>query len=181
MPYYGGGNGEGSGSGGGTNDHRLLAGRADASQHPAAAIAVEAAPESGLPEAGDLQGVLERMADSTKWNLTATAGAAIGAYRAVAFRADGRLEPASHDNPAHLGRVVGITVASAEAGTWVKSRVSGMLSFDGWNWSPGRPVYVGVSGGLTQTPPTTGFVQQIGVAAGADALLVGLGILLRRQ
>ena len=178
MPYYGGGSGERSG-GGGTNDHRMLAGRSDTSQHPAAAIAV--ASSAGIPEAGDLQGVLERMADAGEQNISGTAAVAIGAYRAVAFRADGKLEPASHDNPAHLGRVAGITAASTEAGALAKARVSGVLAFNGWNWSPGRPVYVGAGGGLTQMPPVTGFVQQIGVATGADALLAGLGILIRRK
>ena len=182
MPYYG--LTGGTGDGGGTNDHRLLAGRQDANQHPASAIAVEAAPSAGIPEAGSLQNILERMApgaDSGERDISAIAAVAIGAYRAVAFRADGRLEPANHDNPAHLGRVAGITAASAAAGESAKARVSGILSFNGWNWSPGRPVYVGAGGGLTQTPPATGFVQQIGVAAGADALLVGLGILIRRN
>ena len=169
------------GGSGGTSDHRLLAGRRDANQHPASAIAVEAAPEAGIPETGNLQGVLERMAGAGEQNLTAVAAVAVGAFKAVAFRPDGKIEPADHANPAHLSRVVGIAAASSAAGTPAIVRVSGLLSFSDWSWAPGLPVYVGVDGGLTQTPPATGFVQQIGIATGADALLAGLGILIRRK
>ena len=178
MPYYG---IAGDGGSGGNNDHRLLVGRQDANQHPAAAVSV--APIGPLDtESATVQQALEALAGrGGAEEITAVATVAVGAFKAVAFRPDGKIEPADHANPAHLSRVAGITAASAATGAEAKVRVSGLLSFNGWSWVPGRPVYVGINGGLTQTPPVTGFVQQIGIATGVDALLAGLGILIRRK
>jgi len=178
MPYYG---GAATGSGGGTNDHRLLAGRSDANQHPAAAVSVAPIATIGA-ETGTVQMALEALAKrGGAEEITPVAAVAVGAYKAVAFRADGRIEPAGHDNPAHLSRLAGVTLASVLAGATARVSVNGLVRFNGWNWTSGAPVFVGKGGDLTQTPPVTGFVQQIGIATGADALLVGLGIPIRRK
>ena len=66
------------------------------------------------------------------------------------------------------------------AGNAARVSVNGLVRSGGWNWTPGAPVFAGKNGELTQTPPVTGFVQQIGIATGADALLVRLGIPIRR-
>jgi len=177
MPYYGVVSGDGGG--GGTNDHRLLAGRSDANQHPAAAVAIAPIATLGTET---VQGALEALAErGGAEEITPVAAVAVGAYKAAAFRANGQIEPASHDNPAHLSRLAGITLTSAAAGAVARVSVNGLVRFNGWAWTPGAPVFVGKNGDLTEMPPVTGFVQQIGIATGADALLVGVGIPIRRK
>jgi hypothetical protein len=168
MPYYGVfGNGEG-----GTSDHRLLSGRADANQHPASAVAVAPIQVIGA-DAGTVQQALEALAArGGVEEIAPVAAVAIGAYKAVAFRPDGQIEPADHDNPAHCARIAGVTLASAAAGSAARVAVDGPLRFDGWHWTPGAPVFVGNAGGLAPTPPATGFAQHIGFALASDALLL---------
>jgi hypothetical protein len=176
MPYYG----VIGGGGNGTSDHRLLSGRSDASQHPASAVAVSPIQVIG-PNAGTVQETLEWLADQGgRKEISPVAAIAIGIYKAAAFRADGQIEPADHDNPAHLSRLAGITLASATAGTATRVCVSGPVRFIGWNWQPGAPVFVGRNGELAQTPPETGFVQHIGFALGRDSLLVQIERAIRR-
>ena len=177
MPYYGiAGDG-----GGGTNDHRLLAGRTDANQHPAAAVAV--APVDALGTAATVQDALERLAERGGGveEITPVAAVAIGAFKAVAFRPDGTIEPADHDNPAHLSRIAGITLATAAAGTTARVSVNGLVRFNGWNWTPGAPVFAGLAGDMTQVPPETGCIQHIGFALGRDSLLVQIERSIRRM
>ena len=178
MPYYGIGGGTG---GAGTTDHRLLAGRSDANQHPAAAVSVAPIGPLGAGT-GTVQGALEALAERGGGEeITPVAAVAVAAFKAVAFRVDGWIEPAGHDNPAHMSRIAGVTLASVAAGNVARVSVNGLVRFNGWTWTPGAPVFVGKNGDLTQSPPVTGFVQKIGIATGMDALLVGLGILIRRK
>ena len=177
MPYYGGGGTSGSG---GTNDHRLLAGRSDANQHPASAVAVAPIPAIGT-EPGTVQQALEALADRGAEEITPVAAVAVGAFKAVAFRADGRIEPASHDNPAHCSRLAGVTLAAVAAGATARVSVNGLVRSGGWTWTPGAPVFVGANGDLTQTAPATGFAQPIGTAVAVDAIQVRIGQAVRRD
>ena len=180
MAYYG---GAGGGSSGGTNDHRLLTGRTDAKQHPATAISINAATLSGVVgEIDNAQAALEMLSRRAKLQeITATAATAIGTFRAVAFRPDDQVELADHDTPAHLSRLAGITLNAVSAGTPSRICVEGTLSHSGWQWTPGAPVFVGRNGELTQSPPTSGFLQHLGFALGRDSLLVQVERPIRRN
>ncbi len=177
MSYYGGGGAAG------VSDHRLLSGRADAGQHPAAAVSFDPAPLAGMV-GGDLatvQHALEALARrGGAEEIAPVAAVALGGFKAVAFRDDGRVEPADHDHPAHVSRLAGVTLAAAEADTEARVCLDGPVRFNGWSWTPGAPVFVGRSGALTQTPPKTGFVRHIGFASGRDSLLVRLEPPIRR-
>jgi len=180
MPYYGTGS-SGGGEGGGTNDHRLLGGRSDANQHPAAAISVTTIGPLGAG-AGNVQQALETLAETGGWTeINPTAAVPIGAFKAVAFRPDGLLEPADHDNAVHPSRLAGVTLASAISGTAARVCAGGLARFNGWTWTPGASVFVGRNGDLTQTVPVTGFAQPIGNALGPDAIQVRIGQPVRRD
>lgn len=67
-------------------------------------------------------------------------------------------------NPADVQRVIGVTKQAAATGASVGIARTGTFTESGWNWSPG-PLYCAVSGGtLTQTPPATGAVLEVGKA-----------------
>ncbi len=177
MPYYG----VVGGGGDGTNDHRLLTGRADAGQHPAAAIAV--APIGALgADAATVQEALAALAErGGAGEIAPVAAVAVGGFKAVAFRPDGTIEPADHDNPAHFGRLAGVTLAPAAAGAAARVSVNGLVRFNGWNWTPGAAVFAGKNGGLARTPPATGFAQPLGHAVAADAVQVRIGPSVKRD
>jgi len=178
MAYYGGSCG-GHG-GGGTTDHRLLFGRSEANQHPADAVSIATIGPLGV-DAKTVQGALEALAERDgSREIRPFAAVAVGIYKAVAFRADGAVEPADHETPAHCSRLAGVTLASAATGAEARVCAEGPVQFNGWNWTPGAPVFVGRAGDLIQIPPETGFVQHIGFALGRDSLLIQIERSIRR-
>lgn len=105
--------------------------------------------------------------------LTLTAPGAIGGHRAVVPNGDGTLAYADSQNPAHFGKVVGFTLNAGSVGDPVSVAVSGEVTEPSWAWVPGE-VYLGSNGLLTQTAPTTGFVQVMGIATTPTRMVVGL-------
>lgn len=84
---------------------------------------------------------------------------------------------ASASNPAHVGRVIGITTGAAAEGAAVTVRTRGPMTEGSWTWTPGAPVYCGVDGVLTHTSPSGGqWAQIVGVAASATQLWVAISL-----
>ncbi|MGQ0621848.1 MAG: hypothetical protein ACT4QA_18330 [Panacagrimonas sp.] len=101
--------------------------------------------------------------------LTLTAGAAVNGHRAVASLADGR---AVHYNPAdttHHDSVIGVALNAALVDQSLTVQASGFLSFGGWSWTPGLPIFASADGLLTQTVPAAVAVQ---LAAAINATTV---------
>lgn len=94
----------------------------------------------------------------------------IGGHRVVAAP----LTDIQYANSSTLFVILGITTGSADAGSQIEIAVEGEIDEPTWNWTPG-PVYVGVNGLLTQVAPSTGVVQQIGVALASTKILIRIG------
>ena len=99
-----------------------------------------------------------------------TASVDLNGHRAVAVSGAG-LVYADSSNQAHIGLVIGITTGAVLAGQSVNVLTAGEVTEPTWSWSLGN-VYVGVNGLLTQTAPTVGFIQIIGIATSPTTLLV---------
>lgn len=103
-------------------------------------------------------------------SVTYTAGEALGGHRGVlvdtgvAYYADSSVV-------ADIGKLVGITTGAVSMGADAVVLTSGEITEPSWTWVPG-PVYLGLTGLLTQTPPATGFIQVVGIAMTATVLLV---------
>lgn len=82
-----------------------------------------------------------------------TATAAIGGHRVLTMTPAGELAYASADDLSAAGRIVGISLNAAAAGSEVSVQRSGEVSEPSWNLDTELPVYLGVNGLLTQTPP----------------------------
>lgn len=91
------------------------------------------------------------------------------AHHAVMLAPDGTL---SHMDPALADSFVGVSKNAAVAGDPVVVATRDTVSEPTWTWSPGLPVFAGVGGALTQTPPTTVCVAHIGVAITPTTLLL---------
>lgn len=82
---------------------------------------------------------------------------------------------ASQDNLAHAGKVIGISANAAAIGEVVNVQASGELNgLSGL--TIGQPIYLGVNGALTQTIPTAGIIQQLGVAVKTDTMIIDIQI-----
>ncbi|WP_280412517.1 hypothetical protein [Nocardia asiatica] len=105
---------------------------------------------------------------------TGTAAAALSGHRAVTRRTDGAFEYASNTDPAHLSAPIWVTTGAASSGAEVTAVAFGPLDEPSWSWTVG-PVFLGVNGALTQTPPTAPgavFLAQIGTATAPTSIFV---------
>jgi hypothetical protein len=100
-----------------------------------------------------------------------------GGHKAVRAVAGG-IEPASASIASQAGSVVGITTNAALAGEELTVVAVGDIEEPSWAWSLG-PVFLAEAGALTQTPPTAGFLQQVGVATSPTHLVVLLSSPIR--
>lgn len=102
----------------------------------------------------------------------ATAGEAIGGHRAVILDADGLAFYASQDDPTHMGSVAGVSQGAVVLNDAVSIMAKGRLIEPTWAWTPYLPIFLGLNGLLTQTPPVTGFLLVLGSALDATTMLV---------
>jgi hypothetical protein len=102
-----------------------------------------------------------------------TAAATISAYTAVAIVGVSAIT-ADSSQQSMAGSVVGISITGVTAGSEVVVQFSGELTYNGWNWQPGKPIFLGVGGLLTQTPPTSGFNQLIGTPVSTTSMFINL-------
>lgn len=94
----------------------------------------------------------------------ALAGATLSGHRAVKFDGQSRLVYVDGTDVADIGKVIGVTTGAAVAGDVGYYQGAGEHIEPTWNWTPGLPVFFGAAGVLTQTPPTSGFMQVVGRA-----------------
>jgi hypothetical protein len=105
-------------------------------------------------------------------SVTKTAAEAVSGHRAVKAVGD-QVAYASADVAGDAELVLGVTVGAAIAGAPATVQTVGEMVEGSWAWTVG-PVFLGLNGLLTQTPPAAAFVRQIGVAVASDRLLIDL-------
>lgn len=106
--------------------------------------------------------------------VTITAGKNLSGHRIVAANAAGQAIYADKDLPATWQRILGMTTGAAMAGDFATILPAGEIHEPSWTLDPALPVYLGNSGLLTQTLPTSGAIGQIGVALSATRLLIDI-------
>jgi hypothetical protein len=94
----------------------------------------------------------------------------ISGHRVVRATADGKVGYASSANPGDAQLIIGISMNAAADGDTVNVHYIGPITEPSWAWAPNMPVYCGIDGALTQTPPTSGFILIIGAAISATAI-----------
>ena len=105
--------------------------------------------------------------------LQGVAGVTISANTAVAV-VNGQVVPAQSGVTSQAGNVVGVAMNGVQAGGTVDIQQSGEMSLSSWAWVLGQTVFVGPNGPLTQTPPTSGFSQIVGVPLSTTSISIGL-------
>ncbi|WP_075322577.1 hypothetical protein [Acidithiobacillus albertensis] len=103
----------------------------------------------------------------------ATAAVTISANTAIAL-VNGQAVPAQSGDATQAGNVIGIAQNGGLSGTLIDIQQLGEMSLSSWNWVLGNLIFVGPNGPLTQTPPTSGFSQIVGVPISATSMSIGL-------
>lgn len=95
-------------------------------------------------------------------SFTGTAGQVISGHMALRWDDGGDLVYASSDDDdQYSGAYAGISLGAAQDDADVTYQTDGLVTLSGWAWAQG-PVFVGLNGALTQTPPTTGILTMVG-------------------
>lgn len=105
--------------------------------------------------------------------ITATTGQTISAQQVVAI-VEGLAQIADSSTLSQINEVFGIATGGAVTDTEVTIQTYGPYVYNGWNWTPGLPVFLGLGGALTQTAPSSGFLQIIGSPIDATTLFIDL-------
>ncbi len=101
---------------------------------------------------------------------TAVFAEAVAQFEPVSMSSPGTVVRARADNADRAFALYGIALASTSPGTQGVVQRSGTVTIPGAGFIALRPVYVGASGGLTQTPPTA--QMPAGVAVSTTTLLI---------
>ena len=99
---------------------------------------------------------------------------ALAGFRGIAV-VEGKAVHADKDTAAHRGKVRGVSAAAATGDDDARVQILGPMVNPSWAWTADLPIYLGSDGALTQTRPTTGFVQIIGWADTATQIDIRLG------
>ncbi len=102
------------------------------------------------------------------------ASGALGGQRVVRAAFPGYVRYADSSLAADANHVVGISLNAAVDGATVNVAASGEIVEPTWNWEPDMPVFVGLEGRLTQTPPAAGFSLVVAVATSPTSVVVGV-------
>jgi len=81
---------------------------------------------------------------------------------------------ANSGNAAHRGKIIGVSSEAIANGFVGKLVNEGELTNPSWTWNRGDVLYLNGTA-LSTTPPTSGFLQKIGVARATTVIVVELG------
>lgn len=85
---------------------------------------------------------------------------------------NGKVELADKDNPIHAFNIIGMSVSSGSEGSIILVQTGGTILNGNWTWNENMPLWLGNNGDITQTPPETGFLMQIGIALSPSKILL---------
>lgn len=109
-------------------------------------------------------------------DVSLTAGMNINAYSTVTVRADGLAYTVDSGSSTDCGKLVGIAVTSATTGNSFTVRLVGEVDNNGFLFTPGDIIYVGLAGALSNSPNTGVFEQPVGLASASGTLLLDIGL-----
>lgn len=76
--------------------------------------------------------------------------------------------------------VLGMTMGSASQNALGEYLISGAIEENSWSWVPGKPLFLQNNGQISQVPPSTGFLLQVGKALTPSKIFVQIQLLIKR-
>lgn len=101
------------------------------------------------------------------------AGEALSGHRVV-IQLNGLAMYGSSSNLDHLNKVIGITKDSAVLGAETNIQFRAYMDEPSWHWATDRAIFLGLGGTLTQSVPTSGYVQQIATVITPTRILISI-------
>lgn len=86
----------------------------------------------------------------------------------------GSVWPADADAESDVLALLGVTVSAAMAGQPINVQRMGHIDDESWQLQPGKRVFLGGQGRLTQDPPQAGYDMLIGMAITSTRLLLNI-------
>lgn len=111
--------------------------------------------------------------------LVGTGGSVFTGY-ALSLDSNDELCLATSDNIDHFGGVIGVATQNGNPGNPVNYISSGYLELPGFTFLPRRPIFLGLGGLITQSPVSSLFIQQLGVAISPTRLMLNIGMPIKR-
>jgi hypothetical protein len=106
--------------------------------------------------------------------MTKVAGESLGGHRVAIIDSDNKVYYADRTNLDHMYKVVGITRGAANVGDNVEIQTYGLMTEQSWNWTAGKPIFLGTNGLLTQTSPMSGFCLIIAKALTSTDIFISI-------
>jgi hypothetical protein len=104
---------------------------------------------------------------------TRIAAQALSGQRVVKAVSGGKVNYASADQSSDALLIEGITTGAASSDTEVTIQSTGEITDGAWSWALG-PVFCGLNGQLTQTPPSALWICQVALATDPTTIVVGI-------
>lgn len=101
-----------------------------------------------------------------------TAGEILNGYRVCYLGADERVYLASSLDLSTISKSLIMTRHSAIENEIVECVLSGKITNTGWGLTPGARYFLTSGGQITSTPPTSGYLHEVGTAEKTDTLLI---------
>lgn len=105
--------------------------------------------------------------------LSLTAGEALSGHKVVRS-SGGQALYANSAISSHGAAVIGITTAAASSGAAVSVQSQGTMTEPSFAFTPGQPIYLSGTGGLSHTPASSGVVLQVAVALTATTIIIDI-------
>lgn len=102
------------------------------------------------------------------------AGENLGGHRMVVLNDSQQAIYAVNTTLTHANKVLGMTTGAAALGGMATVQTGGEITEPSWGWVLDQPIYLGINGLLTQTPPIAGFSLIIGFPITATKIFINL-------
>jgi hypothetical protein len=90
------------------------------------------------------------------------AGDNLSGHRLLQLGVNGTAIYADSSDVSKPQSILGVSTGAASLGGVIYSQPFGELEEPSWNWTPDLPIFLGIAGLITQTPPLSGFSLIIG-------------------
>lgn len=108
-------------------------------------------------------------------NSSYVTASALSGHQVIALDSSGLAVYASCDDISYALRVVGISESAATLGNPIITQFSGVMTYNGWAWTPGQLIYLGLNGAIVSTIPITAtFILVLGKALSSTKILIGI-------
>lgn len=94
----------------------------------------------------------------------------LSALRVVTLDSSNEWIYADRDTSDHVSAALGLLESAVIPGNGATPVLQGKATDSSWNWNKALPIWLGSSGALTQSPPSSGFLRQVATVINAQSI-----------